>query len=80
MDLADRLANPPATHKAGKSVLDVWAEGLTETERAAVYKAALNLDWGHVALRDALHESGAPFIAETSLRQWRVKHGWRRES
>lgn len=81
MDLATLLAAPPRKQPAGRrSVIDDWADTLPDSERAAVYQAAANPAWGHVALRDTLVEAGAPFLADTSLRTWRKKHGWRSES
>ena len=80
MSLIDVLANPPKQTRAGRSIIDDWADTLPETERDAVYKAAINPDWGHIALRDTLVKAGAPFVADSSLRTWRVKLGWRRES
>lgn len=54
MDLVTKLNNPPASQPIGRSSIDVWADTLTVTEREAVYQAARNTDWGHVALRDLL--------------------------
>lgn len=78
VDLIGVLKNPPAKAGNGRSVMDVWADSLSEGERAAVYAAAANPDWGHVALRDVLAAAGAPKLSDNSLRSWRVKQGWHR--
>lgn len=78
MDLITRLDAPISSAPLGRSSVDVWADTLTEDERAAVYKAAANPDWGHVALRDTLASAGAPHLSENSFRSWRVKQGWHR--
>ena len=78
MDLVTKLSNPPASQPIGRSSLDVWADTLTVTEREAVYQAARNTDWGHVALRDLLAAEGAPALSDNSFRSWRVKQGWHR--
>ena len=76
MTLSSRLASPTSGRTPVKSAVDVWADSLPETDREAVYQAARNPDWGHVALRDALHAEGAPFMSDTAFRGWRKKHGW----
>jgi hypothetical protein len=55
--------------------MDVWVETRTETEQAAILTAAINPEWGHVALRDALTAEGAPDMSDTAFRQWRKKVG-----
>lgn len=57
--------------------MDIWVDTLTPEDRAAVQKATTDTAWGHVALRDALHAEGAPFLADTTFRAWRKKHGWK---
>ncbi len=80
MDLVATLAAPPVKNTPGRSVMDDWVDGLPEGEREAVMAAVVNPAWGHVALRDVLVDAGAPFLADTSIRMWRTKLGWRRES
>lgn len=78
MDLVTKLSNPPASQPIGRSSIDVWADTLTVAEREAVYQAARNTDWGHVALRDLLAAEGAPLLSDNAFRSWRVKQGWHR--
>lgn len=75
MNLIETLAAPPAHRPKGKSVMDVWVETRSETERTAIRTAAVNPEWGHVALRDELVTAGAPFMSDTAFRAWRRKQG-----
>lgn len=60
--------------------MDEWADKLPTEERDAVYNAATNPEWGHVALLRALVVEGAPDMSDTSFRSWRVKNGFKVES
>jgi len=55
--------------------MDLWVESRPETEQQAILTAAINPEWGHVALRDVLVAEGAPELADTSFRSWRKKVG-----
>jgi hypothetical protein len=75
VSLKDRLAEPPAK-RVNKSALDVWYDELPEDEQAVVLAAVLDRAWGHVQLRDALAEEGAPFLSDNTFGVWRRKMGW----
>ena len=73
-----KLANPPAAHRQGRSVLDDWVDNLNDTERTAVLGAVRDRAWGHVALLNVLIEEGAPEVAATTFQTWRRKMGLER--
>ena len=75
MNLIETLAAPAPSRKPGKSVMTVWVESRPETEQAAILTAAINPEWGHVALLDALIAEGAPKMSDTAFRAWRKNNG-----
>jgi mono/diheme cytochrome c family protein len=78
--MIDMLAVPPSVTPAGKSRMDAWLDTLTPERREAVLAAAVNRQWGHAALMEALREYGAPEMADTSFGSWRRKKGLPRVS
>ena len=74
-DLISKLAAPAPSRKPPKSVMTVWVESRPESEQAAIVTAAINPEWGHVALLDALVEGGAPKMSDTAFRAWRKSQG-----
>jgi len=74
-DLISKLAAPAPSRKPGKSSMTVWVETRPESEQAAILTAAINPNWGHVALLDALTAEGAPAMSDTAFRQWRMGQG-----
>jgi hypothetical protein len=70
-----KLANPPTRVQKGRSILDDWVDSLPATEQVAVLGAVKSPSWGHVALLNVLTEEGAPKVADTTFRAWRVKQG-----
>ena len=70
-DLISKLAAPAPSRKPGKSVMTVWVESRPASEQAAILTAALNPEWGHVALLEALVTEGAPKMSDTAFRAWR---------
>ena len=55
--------------------MTVWTESRPETEQAAILTAAINPEWGHVALLNTLVDEGAPAMSDTAFRQWRKSQG-----
>jgi len=80
LSLIEALSNIPAGRKHARSVIDDWADTLSEAEREAVYAAARNHGWAHTALRDVLCGAGAPDVSANAVRDWRLKNGWRRDA
>lgn len=78
--LIDALATPIRGTVQGKSRMDVWLDTLTEERRTAVLAAVVNPAWQHVALLELLQANGAPEMADTSFRTWRMKKGLPRVS
>lgn len=76
MSLIEKLATPPPRREPTKSAMDVWVESLPEAEADAVLVAAVNPEWGHTALQRELVAAGAPRLAESSFRGWRIKVGY----
>jgi len=74
VSLIERLAAPINT-STSKSKMDVWIETRTPTEQEAIRTAAINPEWGHVALLNELREAGAPDISESAFRKWRQNQG-----
>lgn len=75
MNLIEILAAPAAKKPSGKSIMDVWVESRPEAEQAAIRTAAINPEWGHVALLEKLRDAGAPEMSDTAFRAWRKKTG-----
>ena len=73
--LIEKLAAPAPSRKPTKSGMTVWVESRPETEQAAILTAAINPEWGHVALLDTLIAEGAPKMSDTAFRQWRKTLG-----
>lgn len=73
MALADALKTPPARDSRGRSILDIWLETLTLTDRTAVVNALHNPEWRHYELQAALEAEGAPKVADTTFGTWRRK-------
>lgn len=76
MDLIEKLAAPPAKRTPTKSVIDHWLESRPESEQRAILTAAVNPEWGHVALRATLAAAGCPKLSDTSFRRWRMNKGY----
>ena len=74
-NLIQKLAAPAPSRKPAKSVMTVWVESRPESERAAILTAAINPEWGHVALLEALTAEGAPKMSDTAFRIWRKGQG-----
>jgi len=74
-DLIARLAAPAPSRKPAKSVMTVWVESRPDSEQAAILTAAINPEWGHVALLEALTAEGAPKMSDTAFRIWRKGQG-----
>ncbi|MGW9587480.1 hypothetical protein [Microbacterium sp. NPDC055455] len=55
--------------------MDVWVDTRPESQQAAIRAAAINPEWGHVALLGELVAEGAPELSDTAFRQWRKKVG-----
>lgn len=75
MGLIERLTEAPPKRQPGKSVMDAWVETRPEPEQQIILAAAVNREWGHVALLKELVAEGAPELSDTSFRVWRVKKG-----
>jgi hypothetical protein len=75
MGLIERLTEAPPKRPPVKSVMDVWLESRPEAEQKIILDAAMNREWGHVALLKELVAEGAPELSDNSFRAWRVKRG-----
>lgn len=76
MSLASKLATPPTRNREGRSILDIWLDGLNPEDRDAALGAIRNPAWRHVDLQEALEAEGAPVVADTTFGAWRRKKGY----
>lgn len=74
-NLIAALAEPTRSRTPGRSIMDGWLDTRSEQEQAAIRTAAVNPEWGHVALMKQLLEYGAPELSDTAFRQWRRRQG-----
>lgn len=75
MDLIEDLASPTTSRVPPKSIMDTWLETRPSQQQDAIRTAAVNPEWGHVALLKKLVEYGAPEMSDTAFRQWRKRMG-----